>query len=323
MKFWLALAALLLPPLFVHAGTAPVSAGSSAAIPMSRQIDFTSKVNGRNYRLQVALPLAAPPDRGFPVIYVIDGDVYFGTWAAAVRFRAMSGELPQAVVVGIGYPESEPDLIAAMKRRMNELVPTLDPEAAKLASDGDAAMSKPYAGADELLQVIHSEVPALVANVTRIDSTQSTLFGHSLGGLFAVHALFTRPDYFRNYLVLSPSIWWDGRTVLASQDRFLERVKAGKVTPRVYIAVGSLEQPGPDDPLPPGIPPGMSAAEARQLVTRAAMVDSARDLLRNLQVNGAPTGYEVKGRVVPGETHNSVAWGALNEMLDFALAGTR
>ena len=145
MKFWLAVAALLLPPLFVHAGTAPVSAGSSAAIPMSRQIDFTSKVNGRNYRLQVALPLAAPPDRGFPVIYVIDGDVYFGTWAAAVRFRAMSGELPQAVVVGIGYPESEPDLIAAMKRRMNELVPTLDPEAAKLASDGDAAMSKPYA----------------------------------------------------------------------------------------------------------------------------------------------------------------------------------
>jgi len=271
--------------------------------------------------LQVALPMAAPPEPGFPVIYVIDGDGYFGTWSAAVRMRAMAGELAQAVVVGIGYPEAEADMMAAMKRRMNELVPTLDPMSAKLAPDAEKSAAKAYAGADDLLQVIHAEVPALVSSVTRIDGSQSTLFGHSLGGLFAVHALFKHPDYFRNYLVLSPSIWWDGRTVLGGQAQFLERVKAGKVAPRVYIVVGALEQPGPDEPLPPGIPPGMSTAEARQLVTSAAMVDSARDLLRNLQVSGAPAGYEVKGRVVPGDTHSSVAWGALNEMLDFALAG--
>ena len=316
---WL-LGLFLLPSLMADAESPSVPAAVSAAIPMTRQIDFTAKANGRRYRLQVALPMAAPPENGFPVIYVIDGDGYFGTWAAAVRMRAMAGELEQAVVVGIGYPEAEADMMAAMKRRMNELVPTLDPMAAKLAPDDGKSPAKAYAGADDLLQVIHAEVPALVSSVTRIDTAKSTLFGHSLGGLFAVHALFQHPEYFRNYLVLSPSIWWDGRTVLRGQAHYLEQVRAGKVAPRVYIVVGALEQPGPDEPLPPGIPPGMSTAEARQLVVSAAMVDNARDLLRNLQVSSAGAGYEVRGRVVPGDTHSSVAWGALNEMLDFALA---
>ncbi len=297
---------------------APSSTLPSASVPMTRQIDFQSQVNGRHYRIQIALPFAEAPAAGFPVIYVLDGDGYFGTWSFAARMRAVSGELEHAVVVGIGYPESASSLDAMMGRRMSELVPSIDPAEATLMSAVPGA-GKPYAGADDLLKILHEEVPARVKTVVAIDQTRSTLFGHSLGGLFALHALFSHPEYFRTYLILSPSIWWNERSVLAGRAAFLDRVARGEVAPRVYLSVGSLEQPDPAEPLKEKLLPGMTEAEARQFVARAAMVDNTRDMLQVLQIPGGPAGYEVKGRVVPGETHISVAWAALNDMLGFAL----
>ena len=307
-------------PAVVEGGpAASVPSLPSATVPSSRQIDFRSTVNGRDYRIQIALPLAKPPAGGFPVIYVTDGDGYFGTWAFAARMRAMSQELEPAVVVGIGYPEAEQDLDVAMQRRVNELVPTIDPERRKEVAALPASAAALYAGADDLLQVIHNEVAAKVEAVVPINRTRSTLFGHSLGGLFALHALFTHPEYFQTYLVLSPSIWWDGRAVLAGRAAFLKRVEKGEVAPRVYFAVGALEQPDPALPLPFKVPPGMTEAQTLQLLGRAAMVDNTLEMLKVLQLKDGPAGYEVKGRVVPKETHVSVAWAALNEMLDFAV----
>ena len=307
-------------PAVVEGGPAvSVPSLPSATVPSSRQIDFRSTVNGRDYRIQIALPLAKPPAGGFPVIYVTDGDGYFGTWAFAARMRAMSQELEPAVVVGIGYPEAEQDLDVAMQRRVNELVPTIDPERRKEVAALPASAAALYAGADDLLQVIHNEVAAKVEAVVPINRTRSTLFGHSLGGLFALHALFTHPEYFQTYLVLSPSIWWDGRAVLGGRAAFLKRVEKGEVAPRIYFAVGSLEQPDPALPLPFKVPPGMTEAQTLQLLGRAAMVDNTLEMLKVLQLKDGPAGYEVKGRVVPKETHVSVAWAALNEMLDFAV----
>ena len=318
---YLARAVILLLTLSVPGFAAPAASPASspaAAVPMTRQVDFRSKRNGRDYRIQIALPFGKAPPAGFPVIYVLDGDGYFGGWSFAARMRAVSGELAQAVVVGIGYPESASSLDALMGRRMNELVPSLDP-AETARRPPAAAAAGPYAGADDLLEILHTEVPTLVQEVVPIDRADSTLFGHSLGGLFALHALFSHPDHFRTYLILSPSIWWDNRSVLAGRAAFLDRVARGEAAPRVYLAVGSLEQPEPGKPLTGKLPPGMTEAEARKYMERGAMVDNTREMIAALQVPSAPPGYEVRGRVVPGETHISVAWAVLNEMLTFAV----
>ena len=309
-------------PLESSVDAVPVTSGSqhlSATVPNSRQIDFRSKINGRHYRIQIALPFAKPPAGGFPVIYVTDGDAYFGAWASTARLRAMFQELEPAVVVGIGYPEAEQDLNVAMQRRESEFVPTIDPEWAKEVASSPSRSKALYAGADDLLQVIHTEIASKVAAVVPVNLSRSTLFGHSLGGMFALHALFTHPEYFETYLVLSPSIWWDGRVVLADRAAFLKRAGKGEVAPRIYLAVGSLEQLDPAQPLRERLPPDMTEAQFRQLTTRAAMVDNALEMLRALQLKEPPAGYKVKGRVVPQETHLTVAGAALNEMLDFAV----
>lgn len=222
---------------------------ASAVLPLTRQLDFKSDINGRTYRIQVAIPFAPAPEKGYPVLYVLDGDGYFGTFSFAARMRGMYGELQPAIVVGIGYPESEGNLKLMLDRRQYDFTATrMDPkEAGKAGLNPDPAA---FGGADAFLQIMEREVKPRVAAQLPVDTSRETLFGHSLGGLFALHALFTSPGSFDTYLVLSPSIWYDHRAVLGDEAKFAAAVNSGKAAPRVFVAVGGEEETPPAGPLP-------------------------------------------------------------------------
>src|SRR5262249_10558448 len=159
------------------------------------------------------VPFVPAPQGGYAVLYMLDGDAYFGTYSFAARMRAFLGELQPAVVVGIGYPEAESDMRVALLRRQYDLTPTqISP--AEAARRGLAAEPSALGGADAFLQVIEREIKPPVAALFPVDSSRAVLYGHSLGGLFALHTLFTHPESFRTYLVLSPSIWFNQRVVL-------------------------------------------------------------------------------------------------------------
>jgi hypothetical protein len=93
--------------VFAYAEPAKSSAAALAGYPSevpvlnTRRIDFVSKVNGRRYSIDVALPDVPPPAEGYPVIYVFDGYRYFAAMTEAVR---ANGNFSQAIVVGISYP---------------------------------------------------------------------------------------------------------------------------------------------------------------------------------------------------------------------------
>ncbi|TFH66787.1 MAG: alpha/beta hydrolase [Gemmatimonadales bacterium] len=68
-------------------------------------------------------------------------------------------------------------------------------------------------GADRFLGFLADEL------IPHIDSTYRTetfrvLVGHSIGGLFATHALLTRPDLFRGYVAISPILWWNRKSLV-------------------------------------------------------------------------------------------------------------
>jgi hypothetical protein len=280
----------------------------SAVMAQTRQIDFTSRVNGRAYRLQIALPLVAAPPGGYALLCVLDGDMHFGGVAATARLRGFTDDLLPAVVVGIGYPEAEQDLLASLRRRNTDLTPT----------KGGAAMQEsvrrqlngiaidPFGGADAFLSVIESEVIPLVAKETPLDTTRKILFGHSLGGLFTLYAAFTRPDLFATHLALSPSIWWDDRAVLSHEASFVHAVMAGCPT-RLFLGIGEFEQS-------PEWVPQLPAEEVR----KAAMVDNMLALAIRLSDVKAP-GFETRHKIYPGQTHTAVATTALSDLLEFAL----
>ena len=68
-------------------------------IPNTRIIRFTSTINGEPYAIAVGTPLGPPPDGGYSVIYVLDGEAYFFT--GQLFSVAMLDKAP--VVVGIGH----------------------------------------------------------------------------------------------------------------------------------------------------------------------------------------------------------------------------
>jgi predicted alpha/beta superfamily hydrolase len=155
-----------------------------------------------------------------------------------------------------------------------------------------------YAGADEFLRVILTEIKPRVAAAAPVNPDRSTVFGHSLGGLFVLHALFTHPDAFQTWLALSPSIWWDSRVVLRDEAAFAGEVAAGHVAPRIYIGVGAREESKPDEFM---------------MVTNASALASRLSGLK-----GAPS-YVVGSKVFDGQTHLSVPIAAAGALLDFAL----
>jgi hypothetical protein len=289
-------------------------AGVSAVVPSSRQFDFKSAVNGRTYRVQVAIPFVPAPPNGYAVLYVLDGDGYFGTYSFAARMRAMLGEVQPAVVVGIGYPEAESDMKVTLVRRQYDLTPTQsDPKQA-----AQAGLATDLGGADAFLQVIEREVKPRVAAMLPVDASRDILFGHSLGGLFALHVLFTRPESFKTYLVLSPSIWFNNRVVLGHEAAFAATVKSGKISPRVFVAVG-----GEEETLPPVIPLGMTREQVEKSIAEAAMVHNARDLGERLKALPGTAGYTARAQVFEGETHISVAWASVIPFLNFALGAQK
>jgi len=60
--------------------------------------------------------------------------------------------------------------------------------------------------ADQFLSVIEKQAIPLIEREYRVDSQHRILVGGSLGGLFTLYALFTRPELFQGYVAASPSV---------------------------------------------------------------------------------------------------------------------
>ena len=82
---------------------------------------------------------------------------------------------------------------------------------------------------DELAPALRQELP--------LDGTRQTLFGHSLAGQFVLQALAARPDAFRTWAAISPSIWWDAAGLKSRLAATLPQAKA----PSVFMGVGEWE----------------------------------------------------------------------------------
>ncbi len=176
------------------------------------------------------------------------------------------------------------------KRRSLDLTP---PTESPIAGAG---------GADDFLDFIEKSVrPAVKVRFPRATISREALYGHSYGGLFSLHALFTRSHAFDCYIASSPSIWWNSRCILHSAQRLLDKEEdSEKKSPSLLISWGSWEQNPPqwnDEPL--------DHYEGRkQVATELRMADNALDLAKML--GGCKHLHTVQAMEYEGEEHTSV-----------------
>jgi uncharacterized protein len=200
----------------------------------------------RNYLISVALPDGYTKDHApYPVLYAADANAEFGTVVETARLLSVSKELPDLVIVGVGYPNPGQGFKAAGAARFRDLTPTADPafmqEFANAAQQDVLLSPSASGGAAEFLSFIRGELVPTIEQTYNVSPENRAWFGHSLGGLFGVYMLFNNDGLFRRFVIGSPSLFWNNRSMLAAEEVFAASGSALRA--RVFLSVGLLEEP--------------------------------------------------------------------------------
>lgn len=211
-------------------------------LPQARQFTMQTRAGDRSYRIYVACPIAKPPTEGYPVIYVLDANAVFGTLVEALRVQGRRSEktgVGPAVLVGIGYDTEEP----FSSERHYDFTMEVPYEELPVHPKGKGWPRQ--GGAQAFLEFIEEELKPVIEQQFQIDRDRQTLVGHSLGGLFVLYTLFSKPNAFRNYVAGSPSIHWNRRPLAELECQFAGNLPFRVNDIRVLITVGELEKNHP------------------------------------------------------------------------------
>jgi predicted alpha/beta superfamily hydrolase len=187
-------------------------------------IAIDSKVLGEKRNVMVRLPATyATGTQRYPVIVMTDGDAHMGHTAATVDFLVRNGRMPESIIVGISNTD-----------RTRDLTPTHVAEAS--LDDGQTFRFPTSGGAEKFLTFIATEL------LPHIDENYRTLryrvfMGHSFGGLFALHAMTSRPKLFNAWVAVSPTLNWDNRYVARRVAEFVE--KNPELDATLFVTVGN------------------------------------------------------------------------------------
>lgn len=166
-----------------------------------------SKVMGEQRVAIVYLPASyARGSASYPVLYLTDGDAHIAHTAFTMDFLARNGRMPEMIVVGITNTD-----------RTRDLTPT---RAILTRPNGQTQQFPTSGGADRFLRFIETELIPEIESKYRT-APMRVLAGHSFGGLFAIHAMLSKPDLFYGYIAASPSLQWDADVMVKRLETFL------------------------------------------------------------------------------------------------------
>lgn len=255
--------------------------------PVATHVLSQTVVNtGPGHRLFLAVPRGTPPVKGWPILYLLDGNAAFDFLTPDLLAL-----VPGLMLAGVGY---DTDRQFAREQR------TLDFTAPDGPGDGirpdPVHPGRMAGGAALFLDRLTGPLRQAAETAAPIDPARRSLWGHSFGGLFTLYALLTRPGSFARFASISPSIWWDEALIRRVADR------AGRMTapPPLLAALGDREKRSGSDGPPPD---GPAPATMRFL---AGLRDK--------------TGLSPQIHVLPGLVHIETIAGSLPLALPFAAA---
>lgn len=209
----------------------------------------------------------------YPVLYLQDGQNIFDPatafggedWRADMTADAMiaQDEIRPLIIVGV-YNSG--------RQRISEYAPTRD----KRHRKGGKASRYAEMLAREIKPFIDHEYRTLKA------ARYVAVGGSSLGGLVSLVAGLEYPRVFGQMAIMSPSVWWDQRSILQWVHRYAEPVR-----PRMWLDVGTSEGGSPGE-----------------------IVQDTRILREALIGKGWREGDDLSYHEIQGAEHTERAWAA-------------
>lgn len=191
---------------------------TTSDIKLGETLTFESTILGEQRKLNIYTPPSyGKADKKYPVIYVLDGslDEDFIHIVGLAQFSSFSwiNTIEESIVVGISNIDRKKDFtFPTTNKKDKEEFPT-------------TGHSKNF------ISFLKKEVIPMIDKTYQTNDNK-TLIGQSLGGLLASEILYNHTALFNKYIIVSPSLWWDDESLLASEKSFTTPY------PQVYIAVG-------------------------------------------------------------------------------------
>jgi predicted alpha/beta superfamily hydrolase len=181
-----------------------------------------------SHQLHVGLPASYTKEtsRRYPVVFVTDGYWDF------VKISAIEGGLvydkvaPEFITVGIGYAGENLDY---GKMRAWELSPV---PMGNSETSGHAA---------DFLRTIETEIIPFIEHEYRADPKHRVMAGASLGGLFTLYAMYTKPDLFEGYIAATPAVVVGNDWLFGYEEAFAKSGRA--INARLFVSGGGNESP--------------------------------------------------------------------------------
>ncbi len=194
---------------------------------------YDSKILKEDRILNVYLPEGYKKEDAerYPVIYLLDGSAEedFIHVVGLVQYFNFPwiNQVPKSIVVGI----------ANVDRKRDFSFPTKVP--------ADLKKWPTMGHSEDFIGFLEKEVQPYIERTYKTNSSRM-IIGQSLGGLLATEILFKKPQMFDKYLIISPSLWWDGGSLLDFHATLLDENYIKKTD--VYICVGKEGQTPTDPP---------------------------------------------------------------------------
>lgn len=168
-------------------------------IPVHDEFKIESKLVGETRTINVWTPpeYKASSD-SFPVMYMADGgikDEDFPHIANTIAELIKAKKIPPIILVGIANTQRRRDLTG----------PT------EVAKDKEIA---PIVGGSEKFRAFIKEELFPEINKRYRTTTEKSIIGESLSGLFIVETFLLAPDMFDNYIAFDPSLWWNDKYLI-------------------------------------------------------------------------------------------------------------
>lgn len=188
---------------------------------LTKEFSLQSNTNGSTYHITVGLPEDYfSATEKYATIYVLDGEENFEFVANRCQEIANNTQTQNVVVVSIGYGQD----------RSIDYTPT--------------KVSSVTGGGAEFLAFIKTQLIPAMEMGFNVDTTRNSrvILGHSYGGLFGACVLAVDNNLFGNYLLLSPSIWFDNEVALQLEK--LNRANNLRNSQLVFMGIGEMENAG-------------------------------------------------------------------------------
>lgn len=257
------------------------------SLPHTEVREIKSKITGVRYILYVSLPRNyADVAASYPTIYTLDADYSFALAHNIIEHYTDRKDLPEMIVVSIAYEGASQNMQTYRRNRIRDYT-TLHTKG-QLRGYGPE-IEKYSGGGKKFQRFLRDELIPFIETSYRVKSNDRTIVGHSMGGFFGAYMLFTMPEVFQRYILVSSSLWYADKFLFGLEKEYSQ--SHDSLNANVYFCVGRWEN-----------------------TKRYRMVDHQRQFVKQIK-SRSYEGLSLSSHVFLRETHNSVFPAALSRGL--------